>query len=183
MGTGLSYEWDLPKDHTWSKCLVPVGEGFDDGRYRQTSYEAVQPDCVDKLVRTSMFIPLPPAKPAQLEVTFTVWYDGEPAHDGTMIPLDVNAEGNLPLVEVNAGAFITLRASEKDTFPLGFPWVEPAADTEFKCIDIKNINLGNLKTTYRQWLVQTKITGALCEETVMLQRPEWWTGSVKEHAL
>jgi hypothetical protein len=52
------YDWDLPADHTWSKCLAPVdidntGSTFDDGRYRQVSYKAVKADCLDTLVRTS----------------------------------------------------------------------------------------------------------------------------------
>jgi hypothetical protein len=47
-----TYEWDLPADHAWAKCLAPVGEAFDDGRYRQVSYEAVKGDCIDRLVRT-----------------------------------------------------------------------------------------------------------------------------------
>jgi len=49
MTTG-EYEWTLPSVDT-IKCFTMIGEAFDDGRYRQVSFEAVQPDCRDVLIR------------------------------------------------------------------------------------------------------------------------------------
>jgi hypothetical protein len=53
LSTG-GYEWSLPKDHSWAKCLQPVGDGsYDDkwGRYRQVMYKASVANCKDTLVR------------------------------------------------------------------------------------------------------------------------------------
>jgi hypothetical protein len=51
MPTG-GYEWALPEDQqTWTECFTAIGESFDDGRYRQASFEATKPDCRDTLVR------------------------------------------------------------------------------------------------------------------------------------
>lgn len=138
------YEWDLPENNEWAKCLISTAKPFDDGRYRQVSYEVIKPDCKDVLVRTSTAKPAEGEAPKTQAYSFTVWFEGEPAHDGMLVPLTVDAEGKLPPFEINSGAFFTTRTSEKEHFPKGFPWVEPTPDTVFKCVDVKNMNLGNL---------------------------------------
>ena len=84
------------------------------------------------------------------------------------------ATGQLPPLEVNSASFFTVRATEKDYFPQGFPWEEPASDTVFDCVEIKNLNLGNFQTTYRQWLMQAKAVTEPCTEDIVLKRPSWW---------
>jgi len=46
MTTG-EYEWTLPSETEIAAlpCLTMIGEAFDDGRYRQVSFEATTPDC------------------------------------------------------------------------------------------------------------------------------------------
>jgi len=160
--------------------LAPVGEAFDDGRYRQVSYEVVKSDCVDTLIRTSLVNVTPVVTK---EFKFTAWYDGEPPHDGTLITL-TNDAAPMP-VEVNSGVFFTVRTSEKETYPQGFPFMDLTSEQlgALKCIDVKNINLGNLKTTYRQYLLQSKKVAEECQETIVLQRPTWWTGDEKTKEL
>jgi hypothetical protein len=53
--TSGGYEWGSPVSTEISaiNCLVMIGEPFDDGRYRQVSYEAMTPDCRDELNRAS----------------------------------------------------------------------------------------------------------------------------------
>jgi hypothetical protein len=85
--------------------------------------------------------------------TFTVWPNIEPHVDGSLVLLEVDDNGLLPYKEINAGAFFTTRTSEKEHFPNGFPWVDPAADTVFTCITVKNTNFGNFNSGYRQWLI------------------------------
>jgi hypothetical protein len=88
------YEWSLPSDETLSeiKCLTMVGEAFDDGRYRQVSYETTTPDCKDTINRKSM------ADDSVTQTyTFTVWPDIVPPVDGTLIELVVDeTTGALP---------------------------------------------------------------------------------------
>jgi hypothetical protein len=121
------YEWSLPEDHGWAKCLEPIGETFDDGRYRQVYYEAANADCKDTFVRVAMpaaeagmaaattagsvevttdgsvtvNMDVPPAdgsvtvttdgtQAPTKTYTFTVWYEGVPAHDGALVDLIVD---------------------------------------------------------------------------------------------
>jgi len=69
------YEWSIAADHTWAKCLTPVGEAFDDGRYRQVSYKATVPDCKDVLVRVQAVAAGSTEKPAEQIWSFSVWPD------------------------------------------------------------------------------------------------------------
>lgn len=50
------YEWSLPEMSEF-KCLSEAVEGFDDGRYRQRSYEASTDDCKDTIVRVQLAVP------------------------------------------------------------------------------------------------------------------------------
>jgi len=100
-----------------------IGEAFDDGRYRQVTFKATTPDCREPITRTSSLVAT-----ETHTFTFTVWPNVDLPVDGTLIELVVDANGALPSIEINAGAFFTTRTSEKDYFPNGFPWVEPTAD-------------------------------------------------------
>jgi hypothetical protein len=142
------YDWSLPSEEEQQafKCLKP-STSLDEGRYRQVSFEASTPDCVETIVRTSLT-----DETITVTWSFTVWPVIEPPVDGSLILLEVDPTTlALPPVAINAGAFFTTRSSEKEYFPNGFPWVEP---TEvFTCIDVKNNNFGNFATGYRQWLI------------------------------
>lgn len=80
MSTG-HYEWSNEGiEAEWAKCLTPIGEPFDDGRYRQASYEATKGDCVDSLTRNKYVHVEPPVDPA---TTGT-----DPANTGTETTVD-----------------------------------------------------------------------------------------------
>jgi len=89
MTTG-GYEWsNVGIDATWNKCLTQIGEGFDDGRYRQASFEATKGDCVDTITRmqnvpatTGTEIIITPVVPATQTLTFKVWPDRVPKLEG-----------------------------------------------------------------------------------------------------
>lgn len=69
-------------------------------------------------MRTSTTVPAAGETAATMTFTFTVWYSGEPPHDGTLLALDGE---NAPVqFSVNSGAFFTVRTDEKDYFPQGF---------------------------------------------------------------
>jgi hypothetical protein len=52
--TGV-YEWNIPAATSVDiNCMKSLAEPFDDGRYRQVSYEALTPDCRMELTLTSV---------------------------------------------------------------------------------------------------------------------------------
>jgi hypothetical protein len=52
-----------------------------------------------------------------------VWPDREPPQDGSLAELKLDPDTlELPTIEINSGAFLTVQMSEKEYFPAGFPW-------------------------------------------------------------
>jgi len=60
--------------------------------------------------------------------------------------------------------------SELEYAPNGFGWNEPTHT--FGCVNVLSMNFGEYNTGYRAWMLEAK--GEVCEETVPLERPDWW---------
>jgi len=104
--------------------------------------------------------------------TFTVWPELPPTVDGQFIPLDAAV---IPEIHVQAGETFYVWLDEKQYFPNGFGWMEPTH--EFACVKVLNTNYGDYNRGYRVWLVEAN--RAVCQETVPLTRPAWWTEEPK----
>jgi hypothetical protein len=174
MSTG-GYEWSIAADHSWAKCLEPVGEAFDDGRYRQVSYKAFAPNCQDVLVRVAGAADST-VQPVEQIMTFNVLPAREPVTEGykVVVDLDVPAafEGE---ISVEAGSNFLVKSSELQYIPNGFAWEEPVY--EFKCVKVLNKNFGDFNTCFRVWEIQAN--PEVCTEEVPLVRKSWWTGEDK----
>jgi hypothetical protein len=142
------YDWALLSDEELQAitCLTHSA-AIDDGRYRQVTFEATTPDCVQPIVRKWA------TDDTVTETwTFTVWPIIEPPIEGSLVMLVVDeTTGVLPYTEINSGSKFTVRLSEKEDFPNGFPWVEPT--DPFDCVDVVSTNFGNFNTGFRQWLI------------------------------
>ena len=169
------YFWDLPADHTWAKCLSPVGEAFDDGRYRQVSYKVEKCNCVDSLVRTQIAEVEGSTEIATATYTFTVWPTALPEFDGR-VAFDLDTMDFAQHVEVEAGSQFFVYSNEMPHYPKGFAWNEPK-DHAFTCLKVLNMNYGDLAAGYRVWMMEAP--REICEEAIPLTRPEWWTEEPK----
>jgi hypothetical protein len=148
-------------------CIEQVGEAFTDqyGRYRQVSFKAKQGNCKDEVT----FINIEDAS-APMTLTIKVWPTAAPVYDGyTVFNLDVMPWEDLT---IEAGNDFIVITSEIDHHPQGFPWEEPAQ--VFNCVNVMSTNYGEFQSGYRVWLLNAK--GEVCEETIPINRPTWWTG-------
>jgi len=78
MTTG-EYEWKLPLESEIAAlpCLTMIGEAFDDGRYRQVSFEATTPNCRVEITRSRVL-----EETETQTFTFTVWPEFPPTLEG-----------------------------------------------------------------------------------------------------
>jgi len=83
MTTG-EYEWKLPSESEILAlpCLTMLGEAFDDGRYRQVSFEATTPDCRLEMTRFKMPDGSDAPSTDTQTFTFTVWPEFPPTLEG-----------------------------------------------------------------------------------------------------
>jgi len=167
------YEFSIPADHAWAKCLTPVGESFDDGRYRQVSYKATVPDCKDVLVRVQAVVAGSTVKPAEQVWTFAVWPDRQPETKDMQV-FDIDAKV-MPEITVQAGTHFLVMSSEQQYAPNGFAWNKPLH--KFACAEVVNDKWGGFKTGYSIW--EFKAGDKKCMEDVPMVRSEWWTGEDK----
>jgi hypothetical protein len=87
--------------------------------------------------------------------------------EGTLFELETPvAEWKVELVGQD---FLTVRANEKET-DTGFAWDGVSDDQEFKCLTLKNTNLGDYNTGYRQVLFE--VIDLNCTETIPVKRSE-----------
>jgi hypothetical protein len=99
-------EWAVDGAYVWKLQTIEElqaitcfehSAAIEDSRYRQVTFEATTPDCIQTVVRVSE------ADDTVTETwTFTVWPDIEPPVDGSLIVLEVDAAtGLLPSLEIN----------------------------------------------------------------------------------
>jgi hypothetical protein len=107
-------DWTLPSSDVF-QCFKHIHTKYD-SRYRQVSFEAETPNCVDTIVRTSM---------ADNSITehwqFKVWPESPPTfEDGAVwFPIDATP---LPEVVVQAGSTFYIVLNERPYSPNGFAW-------------------------------------------------------------
>lgn len=123
------------------------------------SYEASKADCIDTYDRLPAISDTVADEAAQqagkVTFEFKVWFDGEPAHDGELKTIPDGARGELIDFEVIPGALFTVRIDEQKEAPFGFFW-EKVESTKPDCLELKDSNLGGLKTTFKQFLFMVK---------------------------
>jgi hypothetical protein len=161
------YEWGLPDADEMAnmECLTQTTDAFDEGRYRQVYFTASSDNCVQTFTRPSLI-----NDGETQTITITVWPTAYPEFpEYKIFSLDT-----VPMAEVTveAGTQFVVITSEIDYHPNGFMWNEPTQ--EFACVTVQSKNYGEYNSGYRVWLLTAK--GEVCEETVQLLHPDWWTG-------
>jgi hypothetical protein len=145
------YEWSLLSEDEVKdlKCFTMVGEAYDNGQYRQVSFDTTTPDCRDEMTRHSMA-----DDSVTKTYTFTVWPDHEPAWAAHFYPLDLPADSTvvaLPEINIEAGTTFYVWLKENEYFPNGFAWQEP--EHEFACATVLDKNFGEFNFGYKVWML------------------------------